>query len=1255
MSEHEPADAQPEHGTSPTVPHVDPSAATRDLDATVAIEVGRTGVSMPGVPFAVPERVGQNGKFVILERIGQGGMGTVFRAADTSLQRDVAIKFLLPTEALTSADVLALCVREARAIARMDHENIVRVYELDDKSDPPFIVMEYLRGYPLDVLIKKGRFEDAEALRVMLQIARGVEHAHKLGVLHRDLKPSNVLLLDTGAVKLLDFGLARLNSAARSQLHSQDIESSHTVTFPLIGTAAYMAPEQWRGREPDARTDIWAAFVVLFELLTGNLPYTPQSIQALASQVTSPEPTPKLRRLRDDLPADFLDWFDRHFDKDPDKRCQTAEELVERLSEFARRFGGEPARVETPPADELWTDVLADGSALHRADRRSPLAFWQKALLLFLAEPDGGEWGAIPELTLRAARLDLDTAVCTLEPDPGDPTWIAREAERLRDLLEGDLKRHRHVIIVARERGAGVVERLLVDALAAVRAPDAPRPDPRDFVWRVRQIIRVGESAPISGPTSARRRSAESAEIDRFDRELRKACRELQDAYLPYPVIHAIAFSSARRAEPDPASAIASRIAPLLAAPAIMIAREAIAQTFELDCAGKIQLLVDKSASDAEKAAPTIAVARTGAQAEICRTLLDFAQRHHREPPCLVVTGDAGVGKSTTLRHLTRRFSGDYLGAPRGGAHLALFVPLYLVTLEGEDTPPAAQSKGEYLLERLLDWWCRWAASLTVKDVVSRAWIEDRLASDPTLLVLDGVDEFLTNNPSYGPADVKQMLAHLRARCANNHELCVILGVRSTQPSLLSLASEPSHVYEILRLTNAQVQAFFPGARAWMDDISDAQLKRLLLTPLLLVQLDARVSRPTLGEVTTRSEVLERVLLTVIEQSGLDMLPRPNLGPARPAQWVLALMLVAWRMFARLRGEIAIEKLREEAQATIATWERHLARDGHFQQAVELSSSFALLIDPQTCDALLRRTVLWPSGQGEVRFIHREWQDFLTARYLAECLRYKHVDELGHFAFTLPMFLAAGEMLGTMRIEEDLVQAIQDRMEATGEVLIHANFCAVLGNSRTPMSERALDLLLGDLRRMPLLSRLVTLASFGARAMRGAPTDHAVAEVRQTLVRGMLALVSDERMDALSRSLAWCNLKALHHVHGTEPPPIPWPGLGDRPEDEDAPLDLLCYRHKTPMEVAPRHRSLQLAWVQIQTMILVAPHRPISGAHYLYTLVVCKKHGVHIPEVTQELPAVFAESSPIALGYKNYAIIPEVWTLFLRCREIFNG
>jgi serine/threonine protein kinase len=1229
----------------------------------------------------VAARVGRNGKFRLDEEIGKGGMGKVFRAADLSLFRDVAIKFPIPSRTLTSVEVLAQCYREARAIARMDNENIVRIWELDDQGDPPFIVMEYLRGRSLDRTLRHGRLSDLDVQRVMMQVANGLGHAHKFGVLHRDLKPSNIFVLESGQVKLLDFGLARLNAQGPApSAQAEDPTALYQITFPRAGTAPYMAPEQWRDESADVRTDLWSAFVILFHLLSGQFPFAAQTAAALSEEILSADPPPSLRRLRPDLPDGFLDWFERSFAKDPAARCPDTEDFTAGLLLLAAPGGPEAGNLlRTAPVEPLWDDFWTGAqtarSLLHLSSPRSALPHWQKAVLLFIEEDTPRSlvrWDDIPRRTLRAAEVDVDTMQYTLRGDPADPAWLTSEADQLRMVLGTELRKYRHIFIVARDLGMLVAKRVLIAGreLLTDEAAGTTSQNAWHYPYRVRQLIQITEATSRSGPASAASDGESPPVVDdgirqETERELEHLRRFLQDRELPCVAVQQVSYkqgSSPRsplEAGALDQAAIVPRLAGLIGRPELVLARESIAQSFELDCANKIQLLVEAGSNDPDLAHPTIATARAGAQSEIYGTLLQLSQQSHEHPPCMVVTGDAGVGKSTVLRRLTRKLGGDYLEAPDGDAPLPVFIPLYFVILESErlqrlDSPDVPH-KGEMLHDLLLDWWCHWFEGITYKGAMRRDWLVRRLQTEPTLVILDGVDEFLTNHPALGPADVRMLLHYMTTSYAQNQRLSIVLGVRSSQPSLLSLASGSRYVYEILRLTPAQAETYFPAARDWVTSIQDAQVKGLLLTPLLLAHLDSRVSLPVADQPATRAEILERVLLTIVEQSGLPRLLRSGHEPADSAQWVLALMLVAWRLFARIRGEIFVGKLQEEAHEAIEAWERHLDRSDSRRQARHLLSSFALLCDSQACDALIRRTVLYPTSQDEIRFIHREWQDFLTSKYLAECVRWRYVDELGHRAFTLPTFTTAGEFLGKLRVEVELVREVERRTQETGQQLIHANFCALLGNSQTPMSGPAMELIFGDLRRMAPLSRLVTIASFGTRVLKRASGDPSVIDLRRQIVSAFTETAGDEAIDRFYRSQAWCYLKAFHAALGTPAPEIPWPGLGEHEEDERAALELICDLSKHPPEVAPRHRSLQIAWLQIQHMLVLAPHRPISGAHYLYTLVVARRHRVHIAEVSQDLPVIFADHSPMAKAYKEYTLVPELWTIFLRCRDLFHA
>jgi class 3 adenylate cyclase/tetratricopeptide (TPR) repeat protein len=268
-------------------------------------------------------------RYVILAWMGGGGMGQVFRARDELLHREVALKFLL-----AGAGIEQEALREARAVARLDHENIVRIFDVTEwASGPgepriPFLVMECLEGESLATLLRRGPVDVRRALELLDGITAGLAHAHERHIIHRDLKPRNVFLTWQGVVKLLDFGLSHLAPASLERGPGLDTS----------GTPAYMAPEQWRGEPQDARTDVWAAGVVLHELLTGRLPCPGTTLAELREWVPSPEPVPPVRARRPEVPQEVETLLAIMLAKDPARRFRTALELREELYELRARL-----------------------------------------------------------------------------------------------------------------------------------------------------------------------------------------------------------------------------------------------------------------------------------------------------------------------------------------------------------------------------------------------------------------------------------------------------------------------------------------------------------------------------------------------------------------------------------------------------------------------------------------------------------------------------------------------------------------------------------------------------------------------------------------------------------------------------------------------------------------------------------------------------------------------------------------------------
>ncbi len=272
------------------------------------------------------------GPYEVLSLVGVGGMGEVYKARDSRLDRMVAIKFLR-AEVAGRADRRARFDKEARAISSLSHPHICALYDVGDDDGRPFIVMEYLEGETLDDCLTRGALPAADVLRFAVQIADALAHAHRARVVHRDLKPSNVMLTSSGA-KLLDFGLARHNvepAAIGSTTISCD-RRSPTEEGTIIGTFQYMAPEQLQGKEADDRTDVFAFGALLFEMATGRRAFDAPTQTGLIASILSEQP-PAVSEAREGaaLPPALDHIVERCIAKEPDDRWQTARDLQREL------------------------------------------------------------------------------------------------------------------------------------------------------------------------------------------------------------------------------------------------------------------------------------------------------------------------------------------------------------------------------------------------------------------------------------------------------------------------------------------------------------------------------------------------------------------------------------------------------------------------------------------------------------------------------------------------------------------------------------------------------------------------------------------------------------------------------------------------------------------------------------------------------------------------------------------------------------
>jgi serine/threonine protein kinase len=266
------------------------------------------------------------GAYEVTARIGEGGMGEVWRATDPNLGREVAIK-VLPDGFAQDPDRLARLEREARTLASLNHPNVATIYGLE-KSDGAALVMELIDGVTLAERIAQGPLPLGEALRIAKQIIEALEAAHEVGIVHRDLKPSNVKVRADGTVKVLDFGLAKSvapgGALAPGLAASATVTAAGTLPGTILGTVAYMSPEQASGRPVDARTDIWAFGVLLFELLAGRRPFEGAPAEVLGAILAS---EPKWDALPATVPTRIRQVIRACLQKDVRQRLANAQDV----------------------------------------------------------------------------------------------------------------------------------------------------------------------------------------------------------------------------------------------------------------------------------------------------------------------------------------------------------------------------------------------------------------------------------------------------------------------------------------------------------------------------------------------------------------------------------------------------------------------------------------------------------------------------------------------------------------------------------------------------------------------------------------------------------------------------------------------------------------------------------------------------------------------------------------------------------------
>lgn len=621
----------------------------------------------------------------------------------------------------------------------------------------------------------------------------------------------------------------------------------------------------------------------------------------------------------------------------------------------------------------------------------------------------------------------------------------------------------------------------------------------------------------------------------------------------------------------------------------------------------------------------------------------------------ILVTGDAGLGKTTVLHWLTRSLAARHLSGDVHRDPLALYIPMPQIELSNEVVKELRMQEAG-IWPGIVEVVTRRLCGITPPQRLrpDKAWLETRLRQRPTVLILDSIDEFLSKHPGLRIDDISRALLAVEKIFANP-SLVIVLGVRSTLPRLTELIpGKRDLMYCLQRLTRAQAIASFPKIEP-VFAVANESMHDLLLTPLILAafNLAPGVVDPT--KLATRSEIMEQALVAVINGKDLPKEVDGTGDPISTTRWLDALSLIGWLFFSEMRGKMDKDAICHGNAKLGEGWRQHLEKSGQEHPAESLMAGFALAANNDLLLKLLLLTVFATTSDGDYRFRHLEWEDYLASRYLTQCIRCRFADPLGLRSSTMDMLEWVGQQLQPGDITDQVVEGFFEAGVAAGNEFIVANFVVILGNSLVSVSKSILESTFDLVANVTPLARHAAYNTLAARALRNHEKDHHAAVIRDVVHRRMAEtdLQGYVGINPLTQRLIWCFLAAFKERFGLgQGPSRPWAGAEYSPEDQQKILEILRDDQKRE-QVQRRKDSLQIAFLRIQNYILIEKDRSISAIFYLYPITFAFLEGIAVDEVREQLPLVLKDQR-LKQAIDSYTLVPQLSEIRTWCARLVD-